>query len=68
MAIKEKALSLGVLANPVKIYNLLDILATLKKVVEEDFDIKSIGKTLEIARDNIKREVLHANFLWDMSK
>ena len=52
----------------IPIDNLLDILATLRKVVEEDFDIKSIGKTLEIARDNIKREVLHANFLWDMSK
>jgi len=52
----------------IPIDNLLDILATLRKVVEEDFDIKSIGKTFEIARDNIKREVLHANFLWDLSK
>ncbi len=52
----------------IPIDNLLEILATLRKVVEEDFDIQSIGKTFEIARDNIKKEVLHANFLWEMSK
>ncbi|NVM36477.1 MAG: hypothetical protein HWN81_12850 [Candidatus Lokiarchaeota archaeon] len=52
----------------IPIDNLFEILTTLKKVVEEDYDIQSIGKTLEIARDNIKKEVLHANFLWDMSK
>lgn len=48
--------------------NLIEILTTLRKVVEEDYEIKSIGKIFEIARDNIKKTVLHANFLWDMSK
>lgn len=52
----------------IPIDNLFEILTTLRKVVEEDYDLQSIGKTLEIARDNIKKEVLHANFLWDMSK
>lgn len=52
----------------IPIDNLLEVLTTLRKVVEEDYDIQSIGRTLEIARDSIKKEVLHANFLWDMSK
>lgn len=52
----------------IPIDNILDILATLRKVVEEDYEIQSIGKAFEIARDNIKRNVLHINFLWDISK
>ncbi len=52
----------------IPIDNVLEILTTLRKVVEEDYEIRSIGKTFEIARDNIKKNLLHANFLWDMSK
>ncbi|MFX1327540.1 MAG: hypothetical protein ACFE91_05275 [Promethearchaeota archaeon] len=48
--------------------NLLEILKTLRTIVENDYDIQSMGKAFEIARDNIKRNILHANFLWDMSK
>ena len=52
----------------IPIDNILDILATLRKVVEEDYEIQSIGKAFGTARDNIKRNVLHINFLWDISK
>ncbi len=56
MAIKEKALSLGVLANPVKIYNILDILG---KNVRTDMglnDMKNLISLINnIDKDNIKR-------------
>jgi len=42
MAIKEKALSLGVLANPVKIYNLLDILGKNIRTDASLSDIKDL--------------------------
>ena len=48
--------------------NILAILMTVRKIVEEDYEIQSIGKAFEIARDNIKKNVLHLNYLWDMSK
>ena len=46
----------------------LNILTVLKKIVEEDYEIQSIGKAFDIARNNIKKKVFHLNFLWDMSK
>ncbi len=52
----------------IPIDNILDILITVKKIVEEDYDIQSIGTAFGIARDNIKKKVLHLNYLWDMSK
>jgi len=56
MAIKEKALSLGVLANPVKIYNLLDILG---KNVRTDINLSNISNLItligNIDKDNIKK-------------
>jgi hypothetical protein len=48
--------------------NVLQILMTLKKIVEENYDIATIGKVFEIARNNIKKKVLHENYLWDLSK
>lgn len=58
LAIKEKALSLGVLANPVKIYNLLDILG---KNIKTDMSLTDIGNLINLASDldmkNIKRKV-----------
>jgi len=42
MSIKEKALSLGVLANPVKIYNLLDILGKNIRIDASLSDIKGL--------------------------
>ncbi|TKJ19392.1 MAG: hypothetical protein CEE42_15640 [Promethearchaeota archaeon Loki_b31] len=48
--------------------NSLDILLTVKDIVNKDYDVRSIGKALEIARDYIKSMLLHSNILWDMSK
>ena len=48
--------------------NTLDILLTVKDIVNKDYDVRSIGKALETARDYIKSMVLHSNILWDMSK
>lgn len=48
--------------------NIIEILSTLRTIVEEDYDIRSIGKAFDMGRDYIKSMVLHQNFLWDMSK
>ena len=48
--------------------NIIDIFSSLKTIVEQDYDIRSIGKAFAIGRDYIKSMVLHQNFLWDMSK
>lgn len=48
--------------------NVIDILSTLKTIVEEDYDVRSIGKAIGIGRDYIKSLVFHQNYLWDMSK
>ncbi len=57
MAIKDKALSLGVLANPVKIYNILDVLG---KNVRTDMglgDMKNfINLIEEIDKENITKK------------
>jgi hypothetical protein len=48
--------------------NPIESLITLKKIVEEDFELKTIGKAFEIARNNIKKAILHVNYLWELSK
>ncbi len=48
--------------------NSLDILLVIKDVVNHDYDIRSIGRALEIARDYIKSMILHSNILWEMSR
>ncbi|MCJ7648348.1 MAG: hypothetical protein MUP85_07025 [Candidatus Lokiarchaeota archaeon] len=48
--------------------NSLDILLVIKDIVNRDYDIISIGRALEIARDYIKSMILHSNILWEMSK
>ncbi len=48
--------------------NPLEILITLRKIVEEDYDIQTIGRALEIVRNNIKQKILHVNYLWELSK
>ena len=48
--------------------NTLDILLVIKDVVVQDYDIISIGRVIEIARDYIKSMILHSNILWEMSK
>jgi hypothetical protein len=48
--------------------NALEILMTLKKIVEQNYDIPTIGKAFDMARNNIKKKILHENYLWDLSK
>lgn len=48
--------------------NPLESLVTLKKIVEENYDIQTIGRAFEIVRNNIKNKVLHVNYLWELSK
>jgi len=48
--------------------NPYECLVTLKKIVEENYDIQTIGRAFEIARNNIKKKILHANYLWELSK
>ncbi|MFW9878473.1 MAG: hypothetical protein ACFFG0_35775, partial [Candidatus Thorarchaeota archaeon] len=48
--------------------NPLETLVTLKKIVEENFDIQTIGSAFEVVRNNIKKKVLHVNYLWELSK
>jgi hypothetical protein len=48
--------------------NVLEILLTLKKMVEKNYEMNTIGKAFDIARNNIKKKVLHENYLWDLSK
>ena len=52
----------------IPIDNVLNILTALMKIVEKDYEVQSIGKAFDVARDNIKKKVFHQNFLWDMSK
>jgi hypothetical protein len=48
--------------------NSLDILLVIKDIVSQDYDIRSIARALETARDYIKSMILHSNILWDMSR
>jgi len=48
--------------------NSLDILLAIKNIVIQDYDVKSIGRAIEIARDYIKSMILHSNVLWEMSR
>lgn len=48
--------------------NSLDILLVIKDIVNQDYDIRSIARALEIARDYIKSMILHSNVLWEMSR
>jgi len=58
MSIKEKSLSLNVLLNPIKIYNLLD---TLGKNVKMDIGLDDIKRLIDLSSDlnvkDIKTEV-----------
>jgi len=48
--------------------NPLQILVSIKEIVEENYDINTIGRAFEVARNNIKKKVLHVNYLWELSK
>jgi len=48
--------------------NSLEILLVIKEIVNQDYDIRSIGRALEIARDYIRSMILHSHVLWEMSR
>ncbi|MGB5910957.1 MAG: hypothetical protein WBH31_07190 [Promethearchaeia archaeon] len=48
--------------------NIIEILSVLKDIIKKDYNLRSIGKAFEIARNYIKSMVLHLNYLWDLSK
>ena len=48
--------------------NSLEILLSIKSIVNQDYDIRSIGRALEIARDYIRSMILHSHVLWEMSR
>jgi hypothetical protein len=48
--------------------DVLIILLYLKEVIEKDYDIKSIGKAFEIARDRLRKIILQSKFMWEMGK
>lgn len=62
LAIKEKALSLEVLANPIKIYNLMDILGNNVQTDMKLTDIKQIIRLApELDLENIRKEIFDIN-------
>jgi hypothetical protein len=46
----------------------LEILKFLRDCVEANYDLPSIGKIFEKARDNLRKIILQAKFMWEMSK
>jgi hypothetical protein len=48
--------------------NVLKILYYLKELIEQNYDILSIGKALEFARDNLRKIILQSKFMWEMGK
>jgi len=62
LAIKEKALSLGVLINPIRVYQLLDLLGENVRTDMNLADIKElIGLVANLDTQNIKRKVFDIN-------
>ncbi len=48
--------------------DVLIILLYIKEIIEKDYDIQSIGKAFEIARDKLRKIILQSKFMWEMSK
>ena len=40
----------------------------MKEIIEKDYDIQSIGKAFEIARDKLRKIILQSKFMWEMGK
>ncbi|MFX1297735.1 MAG: hypothetical protein ACFFD2_23170 [Promethearchaeota archaeon] len=45
-----------------------EILHFLKKIIEENYEMRAIGKAFEISRDNIRKIFLHWDNIWELSK
>ncbi|MFW9820571.1 MAG: hypothetical protein ACFFE5_13255, partial [Candidatus Thorarchaeota archaeon] len=48
--------------------NPLQTLVSIKKMIEQNYEINTIGRAFELARNNIKKSILHVNYLWELSK
>ena len=48
--------------------NIIEILLYLRDVVNDDYDMVSIGKAFELARDNLRKLILQSDYMWEMSK
>ncbi|QEE15733.2 hypothetical protein DSAG12_01560 [Promethearchaeum syntrophicum] len=48
--------------------NIKEILSYLYSLVEGDYDMISIGKAFDLARENIRKIILQSDYMWDMSK
>ncbi|MBN1216980.1 MAG: hypothetical protein JXA99_16275 [Candidatus Lokiarchaeota archaeon] len=45
-----------------------DILFYLRSIINDNYDMPTIGSAIEIARDNLRKLVLHLDYMWEMSK
>ena len=45
-----------------------EILFYLRSIINDNYDMPSIGLALEIARDNLRKLALHLDYMWEMSK
>ena len=48
--------------------NIVEILNYLSSIVEDDYDMISVGKAFDLARENIRKMILQSDYMWDMSK
>ncbi|MFX0073067.1 MAG: hypothetical protein ACFFAO_18470 [Candidatus Hermodarchaeota archaeon] len=44
------------------------ILTYLRDVIDQDYDMQSIGEAFDKARDNLRKLILQSKFMWEMSK
>lgn len=44
------------------------ILLYVKWVLEENFEMRAVGKAFAMARDNLRKVILQADYMWEMSK
>ena len=45
-----------------------EILLYIKFVIEENHEMRSIGRAFEYARDNLRKMILQSDYMWKMSK
>jgi len=48
--------------------NIDKILLYLKDIIENNYDLQSIGKAFEMARDILNKLAIHLDFIWEISK
>ena len=65
--LKQKEVELKKLPNPPE-GNIIEILNYLNSIIKQDYDMISIGKAFDLARDNIRKIILQSDYMWEMSK